>query len=126
MIDLDKNYLLETTFISYNEGFKGCMLLETDNGIIPIEFNEDDLKFINYYPSIKEKLINGDELYLNAFSGYIGRKHTEGPYCEQEIFISKYNGENTDFYELMNDIEKNIIQNNQKIKKLSKVGIYYR
>lgn len=126
MIDLDKDYLFGATFISYNGEFKGCMLLETKKANIPIELNESDLKFINCFPNIKEKLINGYELYLNAFSGYIGRRYTEGPYCEQKVFISNYNSENIDFYELMNDIEKNIIKNKQKMKKLSKVGTYYR
>lgn len=55
IIDLKKYYSFGTIFMNYKEGLKGCILLENENGIIPIELNEKDLNFIAFYHNIMQK-----------------------------------------------------------------------
>ena len=125
MTNLRDCYLFSAIFINYSEGLKGCLLIESENGVIPIELKEEDLNFLTFYPNIMEKLINGRLLYLKGFNVYLGKKETFGPYCEHEIFISEYDSENINFYELIANLESKIEKRESNVRKLSKLGIYY-
>lgn len=125
MIDLKNYYLFGSIYINYREGLKGSILLEDENGVIPIELKEEDLTFISFYPNIMKKLIDGKELYLKAFNGYLGTEETMGPYCEQKIFVSEYDDENASLSELIINLENKIEKGKSNVRKLSKIGIYY-
>jgi len=126
MIDLGKDYLSGTIFINYDEGLKGCVLLENKNGIVPVELKDKDLKFITFYPNIMQQLMNGKKIYFKDFTGYLGREEFEGPYGEQTVFISEYESVNTIFSELMINLENKIKNKKTNVRKLSKLGGYYK
>lgn len=113
------------TYVSYNEknGFKVTALLETKNGLIPYEIK--NVNFIDSYPLVAEKIREGKILYLNSYNGYIGIEQTEGPYCESQVFVSEYEGNNTNFNELLTSLESNIKDKKTSPKKLIKVGPKY-
>ena len=116
---------IRPTFISYNNGLKGCIFLESGKGVVPIELNSVDLDFITKYPNIMEKLMNGESLYLKGSKGYMGRKEYIGPYGEEEVFSSEYSSENIGINELIMGLENSIKKGDTKVMQLSKLGIYY-
>ena len=113
-------------FINYDKEdiFKVTIILETDNGIIPLVFNDNH--FINFYKYLSKKIKEGNTLYINYNNAYLGNIKTEGPYCEQEVFMSNYESENNDFNELIINLNKNIKNNEKTSKKLIKIGSYYK
>lgn len=125
MVDLKNYRLFSAIFINYMEGLKGFLLIESENGVIPIELKEEDLNFLTFYPNVMKKLTDGKSLYLKAFNAYLGKEETVGPYCEHQIFVSEYDSENIDFYELIANLESRIKKGNVNVRKLSKLGIYY-
>lgn len=114
-----------TTYISYNEeeGFKVTALMETKNGLVPYEIKKAN--FIDSYPLLAKKIKEGQILYLDSYNGYIGSEQTEGPYCEEQVFISEYEGNNSNFNELLVTLEGNIKNKKTTPKKLVKVGPKY-
>jgi len=72
-----------------------------------------------------KKLMNCQTLHLEKFNGYLGNVVTEGSYCEQKIFISKYDEINSNLFELLNNTENNIKNEKTKVKRLSKFGNSY-
>ena len=98
-------------FVNYNdEGFfQTAILLETNNGIIPYNYEKTD--FISFYPYLAKQLMDGKTLYVAFDYGYVGIKKSEGPYCEKQVFESEYEEKNIDFNELLirlNDAIKNL------------------
>ena len=118
MIDLQKKYLLGATFISYNEELKGCILLESKDGIIPLELKVSDLQFLTSYPNIMIQLKKGKKLFVKAHQVYLGEEKKEGPYSEQATFISQYYSKNPDFNELIVSLENDIKNEKINVKKL--------
>lgn len=125
MEKLKQYYLLGPTFISYNNGLKGCVFLESEKGVVPIELNSEDLDSITKYPNIMERLMNGECLYLKGSKGYIGKKEYIGPYGEEEVFSTEYSSENIGISELIIGLENSIKKRDIKRMQLSKLGIYY-
>ena len=125
MEKLKQYYLLVPIFISYNNGLKGSILIESKDGIIPIELTSEDLDFITKYPNIMGKLMNGESLYLKGSKGYIGKKEYIGPYGEEEVFSSEYSSENIGINELMIGLEDSIQSGDIKRMQLSKLGNHY-
>lgn len=125
MEKLKQYYLLGSTFINYDDGLKGVVMVERKDGIIPVELDSEDLDFITKYPNIMEKLKNGESLYLKGSKGYIGKKEYIGPYGEEEVFSSEYSSENIGVNELVISIEKSIERGDIKRMQLSKLGSYY-
>ena len=113
-------------FISYNKeiGFNINILLETKKGIIPYTIEKTDK--INNYPYLAKKIMEGNILYVDYSGGYVGIKKTEGPYCEQDVFISEYESNNIGFDELLMSLNKEIKDNNIKQRKLVKIGEHYK
>jgi hypothetical protein len=113
------------TYISYNEeeGYQVTVLLETKNGLVPYEIKK--VNFIDSYPLLAKKIKEGKILYLDSYNGYIGNEQTEGPHCEEQVFISEYEGNNSNFNELLVTMENNIKNKKTTPKKLIKVGPKY-
>ena len=125
MEKLKQYYLLGSTFINYDNGLKGVVMVERKDGIIPVELDSEDFDFITKYPNIMERLKNGESLYLKGSKGYIGKKEYIGPYGEEEVFSSEYSSQNIGINELMIGIEDSIQNGDIKRKQLSKLGSYY-
>lgn len=125
MEKLKQYHLLGSTFISYNNGLKGCVFLESEKGVVPIQLNSEDLDSITKYPNIMERLMNGESLYLKGSKGYMGRKEYIGPYGEEEVFSTEYSSENIGISELIIGLENSIKKGDIKRMRLSKLGSYY-
>jgi hypothetical protein len=113
------------TFISYDEenGFKVSIMLETEKGQVPYEIKNPS--FINSFPLIMKKLMEGKKVYLDSYKGYIGSEQTEGPYCDEQVFMSDYDDNDIDFLELLDLLEQKIMNKKTSPKKLVKVGSKY-
>ena len=113
-------------FINYKEdiGFTATIMYETKDGVVPVVIKNPN--FINYYPYIAKKLMEGKILYINHNHGYIGIEITDGPYGEEKSFISEYESNNINFLELINNLEHNIKQDKKRYKKLVKIGMKYK
>ena len=120
------NNLSKVMFVNYNdEGFfQTTILLETNNGIIPYNYEKTD--FISFYPYLAKQLMDGKTLYMAFDYGYVGIKKSEGPYCEKQVFESEYEEKNIDFNELLIRLN-DAIKNEKKIRrKLIKIGASYK
>ena len=119
-------YLPTVLFINYDEkvGFNITILLRNENGIVP--FVIEKTNFINYYPNLAKKLIDGKVLYVNYDYGYVGDFQSKGPYCEQEVFMSEYEANNIDFNELIINLNQNIKNGKKMSRELVKIGDYYK
>jgi len=123
---MNVNNLSKVTFVNYNdEGFfQTTILLETNNGIIPYNYEKTD--FISFYPYLAKQLMDGKTLYVAFDYGYVGIKKSEGPYCEKQVFESEYEEKNIDFNELLIGLN-DAIKNEKKIRrKLIKIGASYK
>jgi len=123
---MNVNYLSKFMFVNYNdEGFfQTTILLETNNGIIPYNYEKTD--FISFYPYLAKQLMDGKTLYVAFDYGYVGIKKSEGPYCERQVFESEYEEKNIDFNELLIRLD-DAIKNEKKIqRKLIKIGASYK
>ena len=125
MEKIKQYYLLGSTFISYDNGLKGVVMVERKDGISPVELDSEDLDFITKYPNIMERLKNGESLYLKGSKGYIGKKEYIGPYGEEEVFFTEYSSQNIDVGETIRGIETSIQNGDIKRKQLSKLGSHY-
>ena len=123
---MNVNNLSKVMFVNYNdEGFfQTTILLETNNGIVPYNYEKTD--FISFYPYLAKQLMDGKTLYVAFDYGYVGIKKTEGPYCEKQVFESEYEEKNIDFNELLIRLN-DAIKNEKKIqRKLIKIGASYK
>jgi len=123
---MNVNYLSKFMFVNYNDKgfFQTTILLETNNGIIPYNYEKTD--FISSYPYLAKRLMDGKTLYVAFDYGYVGIKKTEGPYCERQVFESEYEEKNIDFNELLISLD-DAIKNEKKIqRKLIKIGASYK
>ena len=123
---MNVNNLSKVMFVNYNdEGFfQTTILLETNNGIIPYNYEKTD--FISFYPCIAKQFMDGKTLYVAFDYGYVGIKKSEGPYCEKQVFESEYEEKNIDFNELLISLN-DAIKNEKKIRrKLIKIGASYK
>ena len=123
---MNVNNLSKVMFVNYNdEGFfQTTILLETNNGIIPYNYEKTD--FISFYPYLAKQLMDGKTLYVAFDYGYVGIKKSEGPYCEKQVFESEYEEKNIDFNELLIRLD-DAIKNGKKIqRKLIKIGASYK
>ncbi len=123
---MNVNNLSKVMFVNYNdEGFfQTTILLETNNGIIPYNYEKTD--FISFYPYLAKQLMDGKTLYVAFDYGYVGIKKSEGPYCERQVFESEYEEKNIDFNELLISLD-DAIKNEKKIqRKLIKIGASYK
>lgn len=123
---MNVNNLSKFMFVNYNdEGFfQTTILLETNNGIIPYNYEKTD--FISFYPYLAKQLMDGKTLYVAFDYGYVGIKKSEGPYCEKQVFESEYEEKNIDFNELLIRLD-DAIKNEKKIRrKLIKIGASYK
>ena len=123
---MNVNNLSKVMFVNYNdEGFfQTTILLETNNGIIPYNYEKTD--FISFYPYLAKQLMDGKTLYVAFDYGYVGIKKSEGPYCEKQVFESEYEEKNIDFNELLIRLN-DAIKNDKKIRrKLIKIGASYK
>ena len=113
-------------YISYNQEdeFKVTALAKTEKGLVPYEIKKPT--FINSFPLLIKKLKEGKTIYINSNHGYIGEEKTQGPYCEEQVFISEYDDNNGDFLELLNLLEQKVKNNKTAPKKLVKVGPEYK
>ena len=88
---------------------KGSLILPLEEeGVCPIELDENDLAMFEPYSNILEQLRNGNKLYINGIEGYIGTDHREGPYSEGKYFLAEYEATDPDFYGLLGVLEKEI------------------
>ena len=112
------------THISYNEeeGYKVTVFLETKKGLVT--YNIKNANFISSYPLLAKKLIEGKKLYLDSCNGYIGTEQKEETNAE-EVFISEYESNNSNFNELLTNMEQNIKIKKETPKKLVKSGPRY-
>ena len=113
-------------FINYNkkdDNFSVSGFFEREDGIIPFENREISLM---HYPSLQEKLIEGKTLYINSHDCYLGTKEVEAPYGEQNTFSSEYESHNKELSELLLNIDTDIKSDNKNIRKLIKLGEYYK
>ncbi len=118
--------LSKVMFVNYNdEGFfQTTILLETNNGIIPYNYEKTD--FISFYPYLAKQLMDGKTLYVDFNYGYVGIEKTEGPYCEKQVFESEYEEKNIDFKELLISLN-DVIKNEKKTQRqLIKIGASYK
>ena len=123
---MNVNNLSKVMFVNYNdEGFfQTTILLETNNGIVPYNYEKTD--FISFYPYLAKQLMDGKTLYVAFDYGYVGIKKSEGPYCEKQVFESEYEEKNIDFNELLIRLN-DAIKNEKKIRrKLIKIGVSYK
>ena len=123
---MNVNNLSKVMFVNYNdEGFfQTTILLETNNGIIPYNYEKTD--FISFYPYLAKQLMDGKTLYVAFDYGYVGIKKSEGPYCEKQVFESEYEEKNIDFNELLIRLN-DAIKNEKNIRrKLIKIGASYK
>ena len=120
MFDLGKCYSRGEIHVSYDHGIKGSLLIRTKDGINPIELNQNELFMFNSYPYILNELINGNKLYIQGFNGYVGKEQREGPYSEERYFQVRYFSTDTEFYELLRGLEKNIKNHNGCKKRIYK------
>ena len=67
MEKLKQYYLLGSTFINYDNGLKGVVMVERKDGIIPVELDSEDLYFITKYPNIMERLKKWRESIFKRF-----------------------------------------------------------
>ena len=120
------NNLPKIIYVTYNkEGFfQSTILLKTTNGIIPYKYGKAD--YISFYPFLAKQLIEGKILYVDYNCGYVGIKKTEGPYCENQVFESEYEGINVDFNELLIRINDSIRNEKKTPRKLVKIGESYK
>ena len=105
MKNIGNSILGSVTFIWYNDKIKGTRLIKKENGITPIELKDSDLEKISFYSNIMNQLKDGKELY---------------------VFVSEYNSRDYDYSEMLYSLEDNIKKENKKVKKLSKLDIYYK
>ena len=117
---VEKYFGCGTINVVYDNGFKGSILIKSDDGIIPIELNECEVNEFLIYPNIVNELINGSKLYINGTNGYIGVDISVGPYCEEKFFVSEYNCSNNNIYELLYDLDKRIKRKEKSLKKINK------
>lgn len=126
MPNLKEVYNEGITFVKMVDGeLRGCIFINSNGLYIPLELDSNSLNFIKYYPNIMTKLINGEIIYLPYHTMYIGYIKNEGPYGENECFISEYNSKSYELSELLVNIDKNIFEDNKDTKKLLKVGNFY-
>ena len=125
MFNLNDYNLLGPLFINYNkvEGFVGTILIKIENGFAPLSFNDLDLS--SCFPNLADKIKEGMTLYINSNCGYVGLEKTEGPYCEQKVFDSKYESNNLGYFDLLLNLDQNIGQNLTCQRKLIKNGEVY-
>ena len=123
---MNVNNLSKVMFVNYNdEGFfQTTILLETNNGIIPYNYEKTD--FISFYPYLAKQLMDGKTLYVAFDYGYVGIKKSEGPYCEKQVFESEYEEKNIDFNELLIMLDDAIKNEKKKQRKLVKIGNSYK
>ena len=123
---MNVNNLSKVMFVNYNdEGFfQTTILLETNNGIIPYNYEKTD--FISFYPYLAKQLMDGKTLYVAFDYGYVGIKKSEGPYCEKQVFESEYEEKNIDFNELLIMLDDAIKNEKKKQRKLVKIGDSYK
>ena len=123
---MNVNNLSKVMFVNYNdEGFfQTTILLETNNGIIPYNYEKTD--FISFYPYLAKQLMDGKTLYVAFDYGYVGIKKSEGPYCEKQVFESEYEEKNIDFNELLIRLDDAIKNEKKKQRKLVKIGNSYK
>ena len=71
---MNVNYLSKFMFVNYNDKgfFQTTILLETNNGIIPYNYEKTD--FISSYPYLAKRLMDGKTLYVAFDYGYVGIK----------------------------------------------------
>ena len=106
------------------DSIKVTALIKTKQGVVPYEIKKPT--FISSFPLLMQKLKEGKIIYLNSSNGYIGEEKTEGPYCEEQIFISEYDDNNGDFLELLSLLEQKVKSNKTVPKKLVKIGSEYK
>ncbi len=119
---VDKYFICGIINVVYNDGeFKGSVLIRNDDGIIPIELNNEELLFISFYKNIWNELINGKKLYIDGFNGYIGIDMMNGPYAEDKCFMADYSSSSNDLHELLNNLDKCIENENRGPVRINKL-----
>lgn len=109
--DKDKNIFKEDIYIKYNDS------------MIPLEIKSIDLE---QYPYLKNKLIEGNKIYIDSYDGYVGIENTEGAYCNELVFNSEYEVHDGIFEELLLNLNTNIKKDIKQYNKLYKIGNNYK
>jgi len=127
MIDLKKAFQKDIIFISMSDGeLRGCIFLKKNDQYIPIELSSDQLYPLNFYTNVITKLMEGETLYIKSQNIYLGHKTYEGPYGEDEYFISNYKGHGTVLADALTILDKNIFNETINREKLLKIGNFYQ
>ena len=126
MFDFKNNYNNGISFISIKEGkLEGCFHYKMGDNYLPIVIEEKYLSYIKNYPNIMLKLMEGEKIYLSSYKIYLGHKQFEGPYGDDEYFVSKYESESLELFELLSRLDKKIYNNEIKYRKLIRIGNFY-
>lgn len=126
MLDLSEKLLKEKyiIFISKKKELSGIYLKAFKDGIHPHELPKSELTPIKQLTNIMEQLNSGALLQIYS-TGYlinatIGRKMTEGPYCENNYLevITELNGDN--YQELLIDLDIKLTKEKKEHDKINK------
>ena len=114
-----------TLYLNVDEEVVGYAIIDTDRGYSSIELS-NDITNIYLNKNILAKLSYGNKVYIFGGKAYLGRNSTEGPYCEEDIFLSFYDAQALSYDELLVNLDNNIKNNISRTKKLVKIGEYYK